>query len=76
MDTEDDNTAQNKVFPFLTLRVLGSLQVSIGVFSVTLGVVDLTLMLVTDNINPTDDVLYTMTIASAPIWSGTWVSGV
>ena len=85
MEIQGVNTTRNDLFPFSALRVLGGMQIFLGTVCVLLGVLDLAMMMLHYEeqasryaVTPQDkamfDTLMSMTVASAPIWCGTWVS--
>ncbi|KAK7491037.1 hypothetical protein BaRGS_00017733 [Batillaria attramentaria] len=83
MEIQGVNTTRNDLFPFSALRVLGSLQIAIGTVCIGLGILDLTLLLMNydesllkysaqPDLQKAFDTLVSLTVASAPIWCGTW----
>lgn len=64
----DNSVIEN--FPLSSLRLLGSLQMGLGVVCLLLGVVDLFLFLYVSRYN--DGTLSALTVASLPVWFGLW----
>ena len=61
-----------KNFPFSSLRLLGFLQIGIGVTCLVLGIADLFLYLYVDP-DYNNDTMTSLTIACLPVWCGLWV---
>ncbi|XP_076457562.1 uncharacterized protein LOC143291548 [Babylonia areolata] len=83
MEIRGVNSTRNDLFPFSALRLLGGLQIFLGVCCVTLGAVDVTMMTlyydaqasqyaVTPEEKARFELLVTLTVTSAPVWCGTW----
>ena len=79
------NTTRNDLFPFSALRVLGAMQIFLGAVCLVLGVLDLAFTMlnydqqaaryaVSAHKKAEFETLVSMTVASAPVWCGTWVS--
>ncbi|KAL4228931.1 hypothetical protein ACF0H5_011971 [Mactra antiquata] len=65
------DSSKVKHFPFSSFKLLGALQIGLGVVCVLLGVVDLFLFLYAST-HYDDDTLKALTIASIPVWCGLW----
>lgn len=65
------DSSKVKNFPFSSFKLLGALQIGIGVICILLGVVDLFLFLYTSG-HYEDDTLKALSIACVPVWCGLW----
>lgn len=69
IDGMDSSKVKN--FPFSSFKLLGAMQIGIGVICLLLGIVDLFLFLYTMT-HYDDDTLKALTIACVPVWCGLW----
>ncbi|XP_045208390.2 uncharacterized protein LOC123560208 isoform X2 [Mercenaria mercenaria] len=65
------DSSKVKNFPFSSFKLLGALQIGIGVLCILLGIVDLFLFLYTSS-HYENDTLKALTIACVPVWCGLW----
>lgn len=79
------DTSAIEDFPISGLKVVGAVQIGLGALCITLGLVDILLYVFEDQdtlfaspATPTEredrSTLVSLTISSAPIWCGLWVS--
>lgn len=67
------DSSKVKNFPFSSFKLLGALQIGVGVICILLGVVDLFLFLYTSG-HYENDTLKALSIACVPVWCGLWVN--
>jgi len=81
-EIEGVDTSKIENFPLSAIKVVGAIQIGLGGICIVLGLVDILLFVFEDGGNTASSsgvvkdlvTLNSLTISSAPIWCGLWVS--